>query len=105
MAPIGERAELAVDERDDLAREVVRVVADRRRVDVLVAAERGEAVGEDEDRRPHLLFADEARGALRHVVAEALPVEVREPRAGEADHVVEHREAAPASAVVVLWWQ
>ena len=39
MVARGERAELAIDERDDLARQVVGVAADRRRVDVLVAAE------------------------------------------------------------------
>ena len=54
MLAAGQRAEFAVDERNDLAREVVGVVADRGRVHVLVAAERGEAVGKDEDRRPHL---------------------------------------------------
>ena len=71
MLARGERAELAVDERDDLARQVVGVAADRRRVDVLVAAERREAVGEHDDRRPHLLLVDEPRGALGHVLAEA----------------------------------
>src|SRR3990172_3078337 len=97
----GEGAEFAVHEGDDLAREVVGVVADRGGVDVLVAAERGEAVGEDEDRGPHLLFVDQARGALGDVVAEGLPVGVREAGAGEADEVVEHREALLAAAVVL----
>src|SRR5439155_27271160 len=60
----GERAELAVDEWDDLPGEIVGVVTDRRRVHVLVAAERGEAVGEDEYRGPHLPLVDEARGTL-----------------------------------------
>src|SRR5712691_3335099 len=40
----GERPELAVDERNDLAREIVRVIADRGGVHALVAAERREAV-------------------------------------------------------------
>src|SRR4051812_8589252 len=102
MLARGEGAELAVDEGDDLAREVVGVVADRRGVDVLVAAERGEAVGKDDDRRAHLAFSDEARGALGNVVAERLPADVREARAGEADEVVQHREAA-AAALVVAW--
>src|SRR5258708_14254162 len=79
-----EGAELAVDEGDDLAREVVGVVADRGGVDVLVAAERGEPVREKDDRRSHLLLADEPRRALRDVVAEGLPVGVREARSGEA---------------------
>jgi hypothetical protein len=61
----GQRAELAVHERDDLLDDVVGVVADRRGVDVLVSAERGEAIGEDDDRRAHAAFVEEARGALR----------------------------------------
>src|SRR5712691_12127471 len=97
----GERAELAVDERNDLAREIVRVIADRGGVYVLVAAERREAVRKDDDRRPHSSLADEPRRALRDVVAERLPVRVRETGAGEADQVVEHREAF-VSAVIVL---
>src|SRR4051812_21485860 len=96
----GEGVELAVDEGDDLAGEVVGVVTDRGGIDVLVAAERAEAVGKDDDRRAHLAFTDEARGALGKVVAERLPADVREPRAGEADEVVEHREAAAAALVV-----
>src|SRR3954453_20152261 len=96
----GESAEFAVEEGNDLAREVVGVIPDRRGVDVLVAAEGAEAVGKDEDRRAHLAFTDEARGALGNVVAERLPADVREPGAGEADEVIQHREAA-ASALVV----
>ena len=96
-----ERAELAVDEGDDLARQVVGVVADGGRIDVLVAAERGEAVRKDDDRRTHLSLVDEPRRALGDVVAEGLPVGVRESRAGEADQVVEHREAPPRSLVVL----
>src|SRR5690606_16803941 len=36
------RAQLAVDERHELARQVVRIAADRARIDVLIAAERRE---------------------------------------------------------------
>ena len=102
MLAARQRAELAVDEGNDLAREIVRVVADRGRVHVLVAAERREAVRKDEDRRPHLLLADEPRRAFRDVVAERFPVGVRETGAGEADQIVEHREAASARAIVIL---
>src|SRR6266705_1019598 len=90
MLAARERAELAVDEGNDLAREIVRVIAAR-----------GEAVRKDDDRRSHFSLADKPRRALRDVVAERLPVGVRETRAGEADEVVEHREAF-ASAVIVL---
>src|SRR2546425_1428364 len=96
-----ERAELAVDEGDDLAREIVRVIADRGGIHVLVAAERGEAVGKDEDRRSHLALADKPRRALRDVVAEWLPVGVRETGTGEANEVVEHREATPRAFVIL----
>src|SRR6185503_6726270 len=48
-----------------------------------------------------LLFVDQARGALGHVVAEGLPVGVREAGAGEADEVVEDRETAIRSFVVL----
>src|SRR5438309_1525400 len=89
-----ERPELAVDEGNDLAREIARVIADRGGVHVLVASERREAVRKDDDRRSHFSLADEPRRALRDVVAERPPVRVREARAGEADEVVEHRKAA-----------
>ena len=66
----GERAELAIDEGDELARQIIGVIADRRGVDVLVAAERREAIGKNEDRRPHPAIVDQPRGALGHVVGE-----------------------------------
>ena len=45
-----ERSELCVDIADDVVAEVAAVVADRRRVDPLRTAERGEAVDGDEQR-------------------------------------------------------
>src|SRR4051812_35704918 len=93
MLAAGERAEFAVDERDDLARQIVGVIADGRGIHVLIAAQRGEAIGHDEDYRSHLLLVDETRGALGQVLAEGLPVGVRQPRAGIADEVVEDWEA------------
>src|SRR5258705_7122006 len=96
MRTQGERPEMPVDEGNDLLCEIVGVVADRGGVHVLVAAERGEAVGKDEDRRPHPALADEARGSLGHVVAEGFPVGVRQARAGEPGLIVEHREALHA---------
>src|SRR5437879_6044070 len=96
-----ERPELAVNEGNELAREIVRVIADRGGVHVLVATERRETVRKDDDRRPHLLLADEPRRALRDVVAEGPPVRVREAGSGEADEVVEHRETALPAFVVL----
>src|SRR6185503_11672113 len=101
MLAARQRAELAVHERNDLAGEVVGVVADRRRIHVLVAAQRREAVREDDDHRAHPALVDEARGALRNVIAERLPAHVRQAGAGEADEIVEHREA-PLVALVIL---
>jgi hypothetical protein len=83
-----ERAELPVDERNDLVHEVVGIAADGGRVHILVAAQRRVAVREHQDYRSHPAFVHEPGGALRQVLAERLPVEVREARAGEADEVV-----------------
>src|SRR5437588_7089511 len=102
MLAARERAELAIDERNQLARDVAGVVADGGGVDVLVAAERGEAVRKDNNHRAHLLFSDEARGALGDVVAEVLPGDVAHPRAGEADEVEKHRKAPQPRALVVV---
>src|SRR5438034_3714451 len=84
-----------------ISREIVRVIADRGGVHVLVAAERREAIRQDDDRRSHFSLADKPRRALRDVVAEGPPVGVSEPRSGEADEVVEHREAALPAFVVL----
>src|SRR5258708_20897140 len=45
VLPRGKRSEPTVDERDQLAGQVVGITADRAGIDVLVAAEPGEAVG------------------------------------------------------------
>ena len=92
------RAELAIDERNELARQVIGVVTDRRGVDVLVTAQRGEAIGKHEDCRSHLAVVNQARNALGHVVGERSPAGVREARAREADEIEQHRKA-PAGGV------
>ena len=102
MLARGEGAELGVDQGNELLREVVGVAADRRRVDVLVAAERGEAVGKDEDRRRHLLLLDQPRGALGHVLGVAAPSGVAGPAAHEADQIEQHRVAAAGVPGVVV---
>ena len=100
MLARGERAELLVDERHELARQVVRVAADRGRVHVLIAAERREAIGERDDHRPHLALVHEARGALGHVLLEAARRGVHAARAREADEIVDDREARAAAAAL-----
>jgi hypothetical protein len=48
----------------------------RRRIDVLVAAEPGEAIGERDDDRRHALFSDQPVEPFRQVFAEAGPIRV-----------------------------
>jgi hypothetical protein len=97
-----ERAELLVDERHELARQVIRVAADRRRVHVLIAAERGEAIGERDDDRPHLALVHETGRALGHVLLEAARRRVHAASASEADEVVDDGEARAAAAALRL---
>jgi hypothetical protein len=51
--------------------------AHRSRVDVLVAAEPGEAIGEGDNGRRHALLADQPVEPLRQILAEACPVRMR----------------------------
>ena len=105
MLPRSKRTEFAVDERNDLARQVIRVVADRRRIDVLVSAKARETIREHDDRGAHLALANQSRRALRHVVAERLPADVSDTGSREPHEVVKDgkaRAAAPACALVVL---
>jgi len=46
----------------------------RRRIDVLVAAEPGEAIWKGDDNGGHALFADQPVEAFRQVLAEADPI-------------------------------
>src|SRR5690606_2777002 len=98
MAPVRERAELAVDERNELAGQVIRVAADPRGIHVLIAAVGGEAVGEDENARRHLALRDQPGRALGHVLVEALPRGVRFSGAGVAGEIEQNRIALAAAA-------
>ena len=61
-------------------------------VDVLVAAEPGEAIGKGDDDRWHALFADQPVEPFRQVLAEADPGRVGQAAAGETDlHAVRNR--------------
>jgi hypothetical protein len=68
-------------------------------VDVLVAAERGEAVGEDGDDGAHLAGGDEAVEALGDALAEGGPGDAFEAGAGEAGEVDEDGVALMAAAI------
>ncbi len=92
-----ERAEFAVDERDQLARQVVSIVADGRRIDVLIAAQRGETIRKDEQSRAHFLFMDQSRRALDKILRVRFPVGIRKSGAAKSHEVVEHRKASTAA--------
>ncbi len=64
-------------------------------VDVLVAAQPGEAVGEGNDAGGEFSFRIQTVGALGQVFAEILPVGVRGSARREPDDVDEERQAAP----------
>ena len=64
MIPIRQGSKFAVDEGNEFPGQVVGVAADGARVDVLVAAEAGEAVGKDHDRRAHAPFVHSDRSSL-----------------------------------------
>src|SRR6185503_18521409 len=98
MLARSERAELSVDERYELAHQVVGIGTDRGRVDVLVAPERGEAIGKDQDGRRHLALMDLARRPLGNVFTEALPGHMGQPGTGEAHQVEQHGKALAPSA-------
>src|SRR5690606_18285936 len=70
VAPVLERAEFTVDERNELARQMIGIAADARRVHVLIAAVCREAIRKHEDARRHLARGDQPRGALGHVLVE-----------------------------------
>ncbi|GBE23473.1 hypothetical protein BMS3Bbin01_02857 [bacterium BMS3Bbin01] len=91
MLPALAHPESALDLGEHLVDEEVLPVAHRRRVDVLVTAERGETVGEDGHHGSHPALGDEAVETLRHTLTERSPVEMGEAAAGEPDEVDKHR--------------
>ncbi len=98
-------AEFAIDERDQLAGQVVGVAPDRARVDVLVAAERREAIRKHDDARVELPVMNQPGRTFRHILLERAPVRVRLAAAGVANEVEQHRKPlrrAPPSRLVVL---
>ena len=97
-----QRAELAVHQRHQLCRQVVRIAAERARIDVLVAPEPRKAIRKDDDRRPHPALVQQAGRLLGDIFLERLPVQVRRPASGEAHQIEQHGEAAPAAAPLRL---
>src|SRR5205814_8792253 len=101
----GKRPEFPIDEWDELANEIVRVIADRRRVHVLVATQRREAIRKDHDGRSHLALVNEASDALGDVVRVWLPIRVSEAGPGKTDKIPQNRKppAPPATARLVVF--
>src|SRR5437868_7549014 len=98
MLTRGERAKFMIDEGNELVNQIVGVAADRRRVDVLIAAHAGEAVGEYDDARSHPALVRETRCTLGNVLVERPPIEMRETRARIADQIEQYRIALAARA-------
>ena len=59
--------------------------AHRSRVDVLVAAQPGEAIGKGDDHWRHVLFADQPVEPFRQIFSEADPIRMGQAAAREAD--------------------
>src|SRR5271169_847432 len=67
-------SETLLDGRQHFMKEKLLPSTYRRRVDVLIAAEPGEAIGKGDDDRRHALLADQPVEPLRQVLAEADPI-------------------------------
>ena len=92
-APGTAAAEAPLDGRQHLLQQEILPGADRSRVDVLVAAEPGEAIGKGDDDRRHALLADQPVEPFRQVFAETGPIGMRQAAAGEADQIHEQRQS------------
>jgi hypothetical protein len=80
-------SEVLLDCRHHFMQQKILPSTHRGRVDVLVAAEPGEAVGKGDDDRWHALFPNQPVEPFRQVFAEAGPVRMGEATAGEADQI------------------
>jgi hypothetical protein len=98
---IAEGAIAAVDLRQDLLHEVVRVSPDRRRIDVLITPEACPAVGKDGDDRPHLPSPRKTFEPFGHGLFEGLPVEMSAPGPHEPDEIDEDRKRHRPPPVVL----
>ena len=87
--------------RHHLVDEKARPAPGRDRVDVLVAAQRREAVRKGGDHRSHLPRADESIETLGNTGAEELPADVARPTAEKPDQIHEQRIVV-GRVVVVL---
>ena len=93
--PVAAAAEALLDRRQHFVQQEVFPCTDRSRVDVLVAAEPGEAIGEGNDDRRQAPLSDQPIEPLRQVLAKADPVGMGQATAGKASQVDEQRQASP----------
>ena len=92
-APSGAAAaEPGFDGRQHLADEKVLVVSEDGRIDILVAAETREAIGEGDDDGRHLAFADQAVEPLGDVFGKGLPGGVGRAAGGIANEIDQERQ-------------
>src|ERR1700730_17458462 len=84
-APGAAASEAPLDCRQHFMQQVILPSAHGGRVDVLIAAEPGEAIGKSDHDRWHALFPDQPVEPFRQVLAKAGPVCVGEAAAGETD--------------------
>jgi hypothetical protein len=65
----------------------------RRAVDILIAAQLGEAIGKRHDARRHRTASDQTVQPLRHVLGKVLPIGVRRAAGGETHKIDQQRQA------------
>lgn len=87
-------AKLAFHQGQHFVDEEVFPAAHGGRVDVLVAAQPGEAVGKGDHGRGHLARRHQTVQPLGQVLAEVFPVHMARAAGGEADQVDQQRQAA-----------
>ncbi len=93
-APVAAAFEALLDRRQHFVQQEVFPRAHRSRVDILIAAKPGEAIGKGHDNRRHAIFADQPIEPLRQVLPEPNPVGLSQPAAGKADQVHEQRQSS-----------
>ncbi len=79
--------EALLDCRQHFVQQEVLPKAHRRRVDVLIAAEPGEAIGKGDDDGRHVPFPDQPVEPFRQILAKAHPIRVGQAAAGETDQI------------------
>jgi hypothetical protein len=90
--PRSAAANLPLDERYHLIDKKILIAAQGGAVDVLVAAEPREAIGECNHHRTHLSFANQPVEAFRNVFGKGPPIGMRRAGSGVADQIHQQRQ-------------